>query len=155
MIKAIADRLAEAFAEHLHWRVRREIWGYAPAESLSPEEIIGEKYTGIRPAPGYPACPDHTEKGDLFAPARRPGKHRDHPHRELRHAPRRGGERILLLAPGLATTSASVASPATRSRTTRTARAGIDQPNAGSRRSWGATWATNLVPSGREICLGP
>ena len=67
MIKAIADRLAEAFAEHLHWRVRRELWGYSPSESLSPEEIISEKYTGIRPAPGYPACPDHTEKGDLFA----------------------------------------------------------------------------------------
>jgi 5-methyltetrahydrofolate--homocysteine methyltransferase len=66
MLKVLADRLAEAFAERLHQRVRREFWGYAADESLSGEELIAEKYTGIRPAPGYPACPDHTEKGDLF-----------------------------------------------------------------------------------------
>jgi 5-methyltetrahydrofolate--homocysteine methyltransferase len=66
MVKALADRLAEAFAELLHWRVRREFWGYAPDEQLSPEEILQEKYRGIRPAPGYPACPDHTEKTTLF-----------------------------------------------------------------------------------------
>jgi 5-methyltetrahydrofolate--homocysteine methyltransferase len=66
MLKALADRLAEAFAEHLHHRVRTEFWGYAPGESLSSDEMIAEKYAGIRPAPGYPACPDHTEKGDLF-----------------------------------------------------------------------------------------
>jgi 5-methyltetrahydrofolate--homocysteine methyltransferase len=66
MVKALADRLAEAFAEHLHWRVRREYWGYAKDEGLSNEELIAEKYRGIRPAPGYPACPDHTEKGELF-----------------------------------------------------------------------------------------
>ena len=66
MLKALADRLAEAFAEHLHERVRREFWGYAAHEQLSSEELIGEKYVGIRPAPGYPACPDHTEKGTLF-----------------------------------------------------------------------------------------
>jgi 5-methyltetrahydrofolate--homocysteine methyltransferase len=67
MLKALADRLAEAFAEHLHRRVRREYWGYAPDESLGSEELIAEKYRGIRPAPGYPACPDHTEKAALFA----------------------------------------------------------------------------------------
>ncbi len=67
MLKALADRLAEAFAEHLHQRVRREYWGYAADEALSNEELIAEKYCGIRPAPGYPACPDHTEKGALFA----------------------------------------------------------------------------------------
>jgi 5-methyltetrahydrofolate--homocysteine methyltransferase len=67
MLKALADRLAEALAEHLHERVRREFWGYAQDESLSNDELIGEKYRGIRPAPGYPACPDHTEKGALFA----------------------------------------------------------------------------------------
>jgi len=67
MLKALADRLAEAFAEHLHQRVRREYWGYAPHEALGNDELIGEKYRGIRPAPGYPACPDHTEKGALFA----------------------------------------------------------------------------------------
>lgn len=62
MLKALADRLAEAFAERLHERVRKEFWGYAPNEQLSNEELISEKYRGIRPAPGYPACPDHTEK---------------------------------------------------------------------------------------------
>ena len=66
MLKVLADRLAEAFAEHLHLRVRREFWGYAGAEALSNEDLVAEKYQGIRPAPGYPACPDHTEKGDLF-----------------------------------------------------------------------------------------
>lgn len=66
MVKALADRLAEAFAEHLHHRVRTEFWGYAADEKLSSAELIAEKYSGIRPAPGYPACPDHTEKADLF-----------------------------------------------------------------------------------------
>ena len=64
--KALADRLAEAFAEHMHERVRREFWGYAKDERLSNEELIAEKYQGIRPAPGYPAQPDHTEKRTLF-----------------------------------------------------------------------------------------
>ena len=66
LLKALADRLAEAFAEHLHLRVRTELWGYAGTESLSNEDLIRERYTGIRPAPGYPACPDHTEKRSLF-----------------------------------------------------------------------------------------
>ncbi len=66
LAKALADRLAEAFAERLHERVRREFWGYAPDEVLSNEELIEEEYRGIRPAPGYPACPDHTEKRTLF-----------------------------------------------------------------------------------------
>jgi len=65
MAEALADRLAEAFAECLHKRVREE-WGYGCAENLSPEDLIHEKYRGIRPAPGYPACPDHTEKGPLW-----------------------------------------------------------------------------------------
>jgi len=67
MVKALADRLAEAFAERLHQRVRGEFWGYAPEEALSNVELIGEKYRGIRPAPGYPAQPDHSEKASLFA----------------------------------------------------------------------------------------
>ena len=67
MAKALADRLAEAFAERMHARVRREFWGYAPKESLASEDLIKERYQGIRPAPGYPACPDHTEKGFLFS----------------------------------------------------------------------------------------
>jgi len=66
MLKVLADRLAEAFAEHLHERVRREFWGYAAEEKFSGSELIAEAYRGIRPAPGYPACPDHTEKRALF-----------------------------------------------------------------------------------------
>jgi len=66
MLKALADRLAEALAEYLHERVRREYWGYAPDEDLDNEALIAERYRGIRPAPGYPACPDHTEKGKLW-----------------------------------------------------------------------------------------
>ena len=66
MLKALADRLAESFAEHLHRLVRKELWGYARDEALSNEELIRERYVGIRPAPGYPACPDHTEKATLF-----------------------------------------------------------------------------------------
>jgi 5-methyltetrahydrofolate--homocysteine methyltransferase len=66
MVKALADRLAEAFAERLHQKVRKEFWGYAPEEGLSNADLIAEKYRGIRPAPGYPAQPDHTEKGTLF-----------------------------------------------------------------------------------------
>lgn len=66
MIQAVADRLAEAFAEYLHEKVRKEIWGYSPNETLSNDDLIREKYQGIRPAPGYPACPEHTEKGALW-----------------------------------------------------------------------------------------
>ncbi len=66
MVKALADRFAEAFAERMHERVRKEFWAYAPDEALSPDEILGETYRGIRPAPGYPAQPDHTEKATLF-----------------------------------------------------------------------------------------
>jgi 5-methyltetrahydrofolate--homocysteine methyltransferase len=66
LFKALCDRLAEAFAEHLHQRVRKEYWGYASEEALTNEDLIGEKYQGIRPAPGYPACPEHSEKAGLF-----------------------------------------------------------------------------------------
>jgi 5-methyltetrahydrofolate--homocysteine methyltransferase len=66
MLKALADRLAEALAERMHERVRREFWGYAPEERFTSDELIHETYRGIRPAPGYPACPDHTEKGTLW-----------------------------------------------------------------------------------------
>ena len=66
MLKALADRLAEAFAEYLHQRVRTDLWGYAEGEKLSNEDLIAEKYQGIRPAPGYPACPDHSAKRELF-----------------------------------------------------------------------------------------
>jgi 5-methyltetrahydrofolate--homocysteine methyltransferase len=76
LLKALADRLAEALAEALHARVRRELWGYAPDEQLDNESLVDEKYRGIRPAPGYPACPEHSEKAKLF---------------ELLDAPRRAG----------------------------------------------------------------
>ena len=66
MVQALTDRLAEAFAERMHERVRKEFWGYAPEETLDNDALIAEKYQGIRPAPGYPACPDHTEKATLF-----------------------------------------------------------------------------------------
>ena len=66
-MQALADRLAEAFAEMLHEKVRKEFWGYAKGEQLDNEQLIKESYQGIRPAPGYPACPDHTEKNKLFA----------------------------------------------------------------------------------------
>ncbi len=66
MLKALADRLAEAFAERLHEKVRKDYWGYANDEALSNQDMISEKYRGIRPAPGYPACPDHTEKALLW-----------------------------------------------------------------------------------------
>ena len=66
MSKILADRLAEAFAERMHERVRKEFWGYSPKENLNNEALIKEKYCGIRPAHGYPAQPDHTEKGKLF-----------------------------------------------------------------------------------------
>ena len=67
MIKALADRLAEAFAEYLHLKVRKEIWGYASDENLTNNELIKENYKGIRPAPGYPACPDHLEKPTIWS----------------------------------------------------------------------------------------
>ncbi|MEQ9124809.1 MAG: vitamin B12 dependent-methionine synthase activation domain-containing protein, partial [Alphaproteobacteria bacterium] len=66
LLKALADRLAEAFAERLHERVRKEFWAYAPDEDLQNEDLVRERYQGIRPAPGYPACPDHSEKTTLF-----------------------------------------------------------------------------------------
>ncbi|MEO8112694.1 MAG: vitamin B12 dependent-methionine synthase activation domain-containing protein, partial [Ginsengibacter sp.] len=66
ILQALADRLAEAFAEFLHERTRKEFWGYATDEHLTTKELVEERYLGIRPAPGYPACPDHTEKYKLF-----------------------------------------------------------------------------------------
>ena len=66
MLQALADRLAEAAAEWLHWKVRREFWGYVPDEELTPEQLLAVEYRGIRPAPGYPACPEHSEKATLW-----------------------------------------------------------------------------------------
>ncbi len=97
MLKAIADRLAEAFAEMLHERVRRDLWGYAPSEVLTNEELVKETYRGIRPAPGYPACPEHSVKRDLFeALARRRDRH--DADRELCDEPGFERQRFLLFA---------------------------------------------------------
>ena len=126
LFTALCDRLAEAFAERLHARVRRELWGYAPDEQLSQADLIAERYPGIRPAPGYGCQPDHTEKGTLFA---------------LLAAPESAGIELtesFAMTPGasvsgiyLATrrraTSASAGSAPTSSRTTPRARAGISR----------------------------
>ena len=100
LAKALADRLAEAFAERLHQRVRRELWGYAPDEALTNTDLIAERYQGIRPAPGYPACPDHTEKEtlfDLLEAESRAGIRLD---RIVRDVAGRGGLRLLPVEPG-------------------------------------------------------
>ena len=99
LAKALGDRLAEAFAERLHERVRRELWGYAPDEALANEDLIRERYQGIRPAPGYPATPDHLTKGTLFEPARCGRPRRDQADRVDGDAPRLVRLRDLPLAP--------------------------------------------------------
>ena len=98
LVKALADRLAEAFAEMLHQRARRD-WGYGRDESLTSEDLLKERYRGIRPAPGYPACPDHTEKRTLFSLLDVGEERRHLAHRELRDDARELGERLLLRAP--------------------------------------------------------
>ena len=85
LVKALADRLAEAFAERMHERVRREFWGYAPDENLSNEQLVREEYRGIRPAPGYPAQPDHTEKATIFRLIEAERRIGVNAHRKLRH----------------------------------------------------------------------
>ena len=98
--RSLADRLAEAFAERLHERVRREFWGYAPAEKLGNEQLIREEYRGIRPAPGYPACPDHTEKATLWRLLDVGAARRHHTHRVVCDVSDRGRQRLVLLASG-------------------------------------------------------
>jgi hypothetical protein len=99
MLKALADRLAEALAEMLHQRVRTRHWRYASEEGLPNEALIEEQYQGIRPAIGYPACPDHTEKDLLWQLAGRGAQHRHLAHRVQGHGPHGGGLRALFLAP--------------------------------------------------------
>ncbi len=133
MLKALADRLAEAFAERMHERVRRELWGYAPAEKLTAEELIAEKYRGIRPAPGYPAQPDHTEKATIFRlldAEAKPASSSPKASPCGRALPCRGSTSPTPTA----TTSASARSSAIRSRTMPRARAGPSRrPSAGWR----------------------
>ncbi len=99
MLKALADRLAEAFAEWLHTKVRREHWGYARDEALDATALVREEYRGIRPAPGYPACPDHAVKAPLFD-LLRAGDDRHVGDRELRDAAGRRGVGLLLRSSG-------------------------------------------------------
>ena len=122
MAEALADRLAEAFAECLHKRVRDE-WGYGRAENLSTDDLIHEKYRGIRPAAGYPACPDHTEKGALWRLLDVESEHRHADHRVLRHVARIERQRPLLRPPRVALLLRSARSTATRSPTTPHAKA--------------------------------
>ena len=96
LLKALADRLAEAFAERLHERVRKTLWGYAPDEALTNDELTREKYRGIRPAPGYPACPDHSQKPELFRLLNAGQNAGIHAHRELRDDADLGGLGLLL-----------------------------------------------------------
>ena len=100
LAKALADRLAEAFAERLHERVRRELWGYAPDEASSNPDLIAERYQGIRPAPGYPACPDHTEKATLFDLLEAEARAGITPDRVVRDVAGRVGIGLLPLEPG-------------------------------------------------------
>ena len=101
MLKALADRLAEAFAERMHERVRRELWGYAPkGEKLTNEELIAEQYRGIRPAPGYPAQPDHTEKATIFRLLDAEAQAGIQLTESYRHVAGRGRLRPLFRAPG-------------------------------------------------------
>ena len=133
MVKALADRLAEAFAEWLHAEARKA-W-YAPDEALSSEELIGERYRGIRPAFGYPACPDHSEKEKLFELLGARGR-RARADRDVRDHPRRERQRHLLRAPGGALLRRRPDRAATRSRTTRSGRAcRSPRPSAGCGRT--------------------
>ena len=135
MLKALADRLAEAFAERLHERVRREFWGYAPEERLTNEQLIREGYRGIRPAPGYPACPDHTEKATLWKLLDAERQRRHPAHRVLRDVSHRRGQRLVLRASRLAVLRGRQDRPATRCRTTpRARRSGWRRRSAGCRR---------------------
>ena len=137
MVKALADRLAEAFAEALHEKVRRELWAYAPDEKLTNEQLIAEDYAGIRPAPGYPAQPDHTEKRTLFKLLDAEKATGLKLTESLRHVAGRRRLRTSISRIPRAAISASARSAATRSQDY-AARKGLDRsmrPSAGSGRS--------------------
>ena len=123
LLESLADRLAEAFAERLHERVRTEFWGYADDEQLDNEALLKERYDGIRPAPGYPACPDHTEKAKLWELLDVEANDRHHAHREHGHVARRGRSAAGTSPTRSRSTSSSAGSARTRSRTTPSARA--------------------------------
>ena len=101
MVKALADRFAEAFAEHMHAQVRKHFWGYAPDETLDNAALIAEAYRGIRPAPGYPACPDHTEKRTLFDLLKAEKNAGIQSDGELRHVACGLGQRLLFQPSGM------------------------------------------------------
>ena len=141
MVKALADRLAEAFAERLHERVRREFWGYGSAENLTNDALIREEYKGIRPAPGYPACPDHTEKAALFSLVEATAKTGVKLTESFAMWPAAAVSGFYFSHPGRST-SRSENSVATRSRTTRAAKAWTWRR---SRNGCHRIWDTNPV----------
>ena len=155
LLTSLADRLAEAMAEWLHAKVRRELWGYAPSEALDNDALIAESYQGIRPAPGYPAQPrPHREAHDLPA-ARRRASGRHPPDRVDGDGPGLIRQRTLLLASRGEATSASAGSAATSSPTTRGARAG---PSPRQTAGWPSTWPKSArrlppQPDGRGLFL--
>ena len=124
LLKALADRLAEAFAERIHERVRTELWGYAPDEHFAPADLLDESFRGIRPAPGYPAQPDHTEKVTLFELLDAPNTGRRRADRVVRDVARLVGVGTVPRPSRVAGTSASATSAATSSSRTPPARGG-------------------------------
>ncbi len=132
LLESLADRLAEAFAERMHERVRKELWGYAPDEHLDNDALIKEQYAGIRPAPGYPACPEHTEKATLWGLLDVEANTGIELTESMAMWPGRVGLRLVLLAPAVAVLRRRPARAATRWRTTPSARAGRSpRPSAG------------------------
>ena len=151
LLESLADRLAEAFAERLHQRVRTEFWGHVADEDLANEDLIAEKYDGIRPAPGYPACPEHTEKRTLWELLDVEAEHRHRADREHGHVARRRGVAAGTSRTRSRSTSSSAGSAATRSRTTPSARAGRSpRPSAGSRPTSATTRRTERVAHARR-----
>ena len=150
MLEALADRLAEAFAERLHERVRKEFWAYAPDEHLDNDALIAEKYARHPPGAGLPRLPGAHREADHLGPARRRGQRRHRADREHGHVAGRGGQRAVLLAPAVAVLRARDGSAATRSRTTPGARAGRSpRRRSGSRRT-SATAPRTSEPVGVE-----
>ena len=151
MLEALADRLAEAFAERLHEKVRRELWGYAPDEHLDMDELIREKYRGIRPAPGLPGLPRAHREGDAHGAPRRRGAHRHHAHRVDGDVAGRLGVAGGTSRTPTASTSSSAGSGATRSSRTPSARAGTCAPPSAG---WARTSATSpRTDHSSAVCL--
>ena len=144
LLESLADRLAEAFAERLHERVRRDLWGYAPDEHLSSEEILAERYVGIRPAPGLPRLPGPHREGDALVAARRGAPRRDPAHRVDGHVAGRGGQRLVLLAPAVPVLRRRAARPGPGRGVCDAQGLGpAPRPSGGWARTWGTSRRTD------------